>query len=88
MIFISHNGKDKEVVAPFAHKLAEIFGIKNVFYDSWSIRPGDGIIDKMNEGLEKCKFFFFFISKNSLEIYSREIGLFTDSSHIAPNSLH
>lgn len=67
MIFISHNGKDKEVVAPFAHKLAEIFGIKNVFYDSWSIRPGDGIIDKMNEGLEKCKFFFFFISKNSLE---------------------
>ena len=67
MIFISHNGKDKEVVAPFAHKLAEIFGIKNVFYDSWSIRPGDGIIDKMNEGLENCKFFFFFISKNSLE---------------------
>lgn len=67
MIFISHNSKDKTVVEPFAHKLAEIYGIENIFYDSWSIKPGDGIIDKMNEGLEKCKFFFFFISKNSLE---------------------
>lgn len=39
---------------------------KTFFYDSWSIRPGENIIGKMNEGIEKCKYFFF-ISNNSLE---------------------
>lgn len=66
MIFLSHNSKDKPIVEPIAIKLAEIFGQDNVFYDSWSIQPGDGIIDKMDEGLSKCKFFFYFVSANSL----------------------
>ncbi|NMB49512.1 MAG: TIR domain-containing protein [Bacteroidales bacterium] len=55
MIFHSHNFKD-----------GDIFGQENVFYDSWSIQPGDGIIDKMNDGLTQCKLFFFFVSNNSL----------------------
>lgn len=66
MIFISHNSKDKPVVEQVALRLANIYGSGNVFYDSWSIQPGDGIIDKMEEGLSKCKFFFFFVSANSL----------------------
>ena len=66
MIFISHTYNDKEIVEPIAHTLAEVFGQDNVFYDSWSIQPGDGIIDKMNEGLHNCKYFFFFVSKKSL----------------------
>lgn len=36
------------------------------FADSWSIQPGDGIIDNMDEGLSKCKLFLFFVSNNSL----------------------
>lgn len=66
MIFLSHNYKDKPIVEPIANLLSEVFGRDSVFYDSWSIQPGDGIIEKMNEGLEKFKYFFFFISKNSL----------------------
>lgn len=66
-IFISHNSNDKEIVEPIAVRLASIFGRENVFYDSWSIQPGDGIIDKMNDGLFECDFFFFFVSKNSLQ---------------------
>lgn len=66
MIFISHTTKDKPIVEPIAIKLASIFGRDRVFYDSWSIQPGDGIIDKMDSGLLECKFFFFFVSKNSL----------------------
>ncbi len=66
MIFLSHNYKDKPVVEQVAIKLKNVFGQQNVFYDSWSIQPGDGIIDKMDEGLSNCKFFFFFISDNSL----------------------
>lgn len=66
MIFLSHNYKDKDLVEPIAVKLREIYGEQNVFYDSWSIKPGESIIGKMNEGIKKCKFFFFFISNNSL----------------------
>ena len=65
MIFLSHNYRDKDVVGPIAVALANKYGKDNVFYDSWSIKPGDGIINEMNNGLEKCKFFFFFISENS-----------------------
>lgn len=66
MIFLSHNWKDKPVVEQVALRLRNIFGQNNIFYDSWSIQPGDGIIDRMNEGLSNCKFFFFFVSANSL----------------------
>ena len=66
MIFLSHNYKDKDVVEPIAVRLKEIYGKDNVFYDSWSIKPGESIIGKMNEGLSKCRWFFYFISNNSL----------------------
>ena len=66
MIFISHNHKDKPKIEPIAIALRNTYGQDKVFYDSWSIRPGDGIIDKMNSDLEECKYFFYFISKNSL----------------------
>lgn len=67
MIFVSHNFKDKAIVEQFALRLRETFGEDKVFYDSWSIQPGDGIIDKMNQGLANCKLFLFFVSKNSLQ---------------------
>lgn len=67
MIFISHTSVDKPIVEPIATRLAKIYGTENVFYDSWSIQPGDGIIDQMNNGMENCKFFFFFVSNNSLQ---------------------
>ena len=63
MIFISHTYKDKPIVEQFAKVLAEVFGKDNVFYDSWSIQPGEGIIDKMNDGLSKCKYFFSLYQK-------------------------
>lgn len=65
-IFLSHNHADKPVVEPVALRLAGIFGESAVFYDSWSIRPGDGIIDQMNKGLEAPEFVFFFVSEKSL----------------------
>jgi hypothetical protein len=65
-IFLSHNHKDKPLVEPVALRLADIFGQENVFYDSWSIRPGDGIIDQMNSGLEAPEYVFFFVSASSL----------------------
>lgn len=66
MIFLSHTHKDKDLVSKVANVLSETFGQNNVFYDDWSIQPGDGIIKRMDEGLRNCKFFFFFVSKNSI----------------------
>lgn len=63
MIFFSHTSTDKPLIEPIAIKFSQVFGQENIFYDSWSIQAGDGIIDKMSEGLSKCKFFFFFVSK-------------------------
>lgn len=67
MIFISHTHKDKPVVEEFAIRLANVFGQDEVFYDSWSIQPGEGIIDRMNDGIEESTLFLFFVSKNSLQ---------------------
>lgn len=67
MIFLSHNHKDKVLVDQIAVRLLNTFGQDKVFYDSWSIQPGDGIIDKMNQAMAKCKLFLFFVSKNSLQ---------------------
>jgi hypothetical protein len=66
MIFLSHNYKDKPIIEQFALALSDAFGREQVFYDSWSIQPGDGIIDQMSSGLKSCKFFLFFVSENSL----------------------
>lgn len=66
MIFLSHTHADKPVVEPVALRLREIFGEHQVFYDSWSIQPGDGIIDQMNKGLSAPDQVFFFVSTKSL----------------------
>lgn len=67
MIFISHNSKDKDFIGPIAKDFRNAYGEENVFFDSWSIKPGENIISEMSEGLEKCEFFFFFITENSLK---------------------
>ncbi len=66
MIFLSHNYRDKDVVEQFAIPLLNAFGQQSVFYDSWSIQPGEGIIDRMNTGLKEASIFLFFVSKDSL----------------------
>lgn len=66
MIFISYSSVDKPIIEPVAETLAKVFGRDNIFYDSWSIQPGDGIIDKMNRGLRDADYFLFFVTKQSL----------------------
>lgn len=66
MIFLSHNKNDKPFVEPIALALAEQYGEDKVFYDSWSIRPGDSILGRMEEGLKQCRYFFFFMTSDSV----------------------
>lgn len=65
-IFISYNHNDASLVDMITRRLELEFGKNNIFYDAWSIQPGDSIIGKMNEGLEEFTTFFFFISPTSL----------------------
>ena len=65
-IFISYNHKDNSLVDMVAQRLNIEFGKDNIFYDAWSIQPGDSIIGKMNQGIEEFSTFFFFVSPNSL----------------------
>ncbi len=67
VIFLSHTKVDKPKVDYFAYKLSEIFGKERVFYDTWSVSPGESFIGKMNEGIADCGFFVLFISKASLQ---------------------
>lgn len=65
-LFISYNHNDAVLVDTIARRLEIEFGRNNIFYDAWSMQPGDSIIGKMNEGLGEFTTFFFFVSPNSL----------------------
>lgn len=65
-LFISYNHNDAALVDTIARRLEIEFGRNNIFYDAWSMQPGDSIIGKMNEGLGEFTTFFFFVSPNSL----------------------
>ena len=66
-IFISYNHHDKIIIDTIARRLEIEFGRNNIFYDAWSMQPGDSIIGKMNLGLSEFTTFFFFVSPKSLE---------------------
>lgn len=66
-IFLSHKHEDKPLVEQVALKLKEIYGEDAIFYDSWSIKPGEGIIERINTGLTAPEFVFFFVSELSLK---------------------
>lgn len=64
-IFLSHSSKDKSL----ARKIAE--DLKNqdmdVWFDEWEILVGDPITQKIDTGLEECKFVAVLLTKNSVE---------------------
>nr|WP_167521253.1 toll/interleukin-1 receptor domain-containing protein [Paenibacillus timonensis] len=90
-IFISHAVEDKEIVGIVAEELRRTFGQDKVFYDSWSMRPGENFVDGMNKGLENCAFFFLFMSETSilkpmvrLEWHNALLDSLNDKSYFIP----
>jgi hypothetical protein len=66
-VFLSHAHEDKDLVGQIAEELRQVFGEDRIFYDSWSMKPGESLIGKMSDGLENCSHFFLFMSEVSLE---------------------
>jgi len=62
-VFISHASEDKsDVAGPFAKKLVKT-GI-NVWYDEFSLKWGDGLMDSINQGLANSLFGIVIFSPN------------------------
>ena len=62
-----HSNKDKK---KFFERLANdlrSFGI-SVWYDEWSMKPGDRIRDKINEAICTCDYLLIVFSKHSRPI--------------------
>jgi hypothetical protein len=62
-VFLSHSSKDKAVVRAIAERLKND-GLK-VWFDDWSIKPGDNIPHKIEEGLEHSRVLALCMSANA-----------------------
>lgn len=65
MAFISHDSRDKEAIAkPLAQQL--ILSGCSVWYDEFSLRPGDHLRESIQDGLKSSKKCILLLSKNFL----------------------
>src|SRR5262249_50895054 len=62
-VFLSHSSKDKPAVRKLAKRLKRD-GLK-VWFDEWTIGPGEPIFAKVQEGLERSRILILFMSRNS-----------------------
>lgn len=64
-VFLSHATEDK---VPFVSELASALSSRfNVWYDEYSLRPGDSIFQSVNAGLANCDFGVIVLSKPFFE---------------------
>lgn len=64
-IFLCHDFNDKEIVSKVNAELSR--RMFNVWFDKFSIKPGDSIYEKISEGLNQCDNGLLFISKSFLK---------------------
>lgn len=64
-VFICHDSRDKEsFVRPLAQALSR--RILKVWYDEYSLKIGDSLVTKIDEGLKECRYGVVVISNNFL----------------------
>lgn len=64
-IFLCHAGEDWEFTRKLAHALTAK-GIP-VWYDGWSLKVGDSIVEKINQGIKDSSFMGVVLSKNAVD---------------------
>lgn len=62
LVFVSHNKSDKATARLLASALVET-GV-NVWFDEWSLRPGDSIVGGIENGLAECDVFVLIWSQH------------------------
>lgn len=63
-VFISYSQRDKKYAELIANRLRE--ADHRVWYDAWSLKVGDNLIDKINKGSKEAEVLIVIISKHSL----------------------
>jgi hypothetical protein len=64
--FIAHDSRDKNSLArPLAHQLASLELI--VWYDEFSLRPGDRLSESIDRGLTECRHAILLVTEHLLE---------------------
>jgi hypothetical protein len=63
-VFISYSQRDKTYAELIANRLRE--ANHQVWYDAWTLKVGDNLIDKINKGLKEAEVLIVIISKHSL----------------------
>lgn len=61
-VFLSHSAKDKKIARDVAKRLKKD-GLK-VWFDEWAIKPGDSIMEKVEEGLSQSRKLVVCVSRN------------------------
>ncbi len=64
-VFLSHSSADKSFVERLAHDLERVN--IGVWYDTWEIRVGDSLLDKIAQGIESNDFLAIILSPDSVE---------------------
>ena len=64
-VFISYSSKDKSFVEKLSNKLVE--NRVGVWLDKWEMKPGDSLIDKIQNGIEDSSHLLVVLSKNYAE---------------------
>lgn len=64
-VFISYSSKDSTFVEKLSTKLVE--NRIHVWRDKWEMKPGDSLIDKIQNGLEDSSFLLVVLSNNSVK---------------------
>jgi small GTP-binding protein len=62
-VFLSHSSKDKAIVRAVAERLRA--DKLRVWFDEWAINPGDSILEKIEEGLERSRVLVFCMSAHA-----------------------
>src|SRR5438045_4019454 len=82
-VFISHSFKDKLAMRELAERL-KVDGVR-VWLAEWEIQPGDGIADKIDQGLAQSRALVLAASANAAELewitFERQIAFFTDPTY-------
>lgn len=64
-LFISHSSKDKPFVKKLAKDLRE--SMVSIWLDEWELKPGDSLLGKISEGIEKSYYLAIILSPASVE---------------------
>ena len=65
-VFLSHSHIDKVLHAEHLAKDLKKYGMK-VWYDSWSILPGDLFLQKISKGIRECDYFVILLTHHSVK---------------------